>query len=177
MAYTPAEIIVWMKICQPLARRGEAIKSAKGDKSADVDLDMKLYDTRRDIEYEYAQDPTSDNLFPMGNFGLSLCGIYLFVAQATVAGGGSVTPITPGTGPTPYDFEVDSSSFIATGDTSKTLPASWANYNILFVRNSITQSVVNQGASYYSWDKTTRLFTLISGAAQAGELFQIYPVI
>lgn len=178
MAYTIPEIIVWSKISQPLARYGEAKRKASGDNAADVDLDMKLYDTRVDVAYEYAQDTESENLFAMGNYLLALCGRYLFQAQATVAGGGTITPITPGgSTPDPYDFEVGASSFIATGETTVTFPASWAGYNILFVRGSVTQSTVNQGATYYSWNRTTRVFTLIGGAATLGELFQIYPIV
>ena len=177
MAYTIPEIIIWAKICQPLARYGEAKRLASGDTDADIDLDIKLYMTRKDVEYAYSQNADSDILHTMGNYLLSLCGRYIFQAQATTVGGGTITPITPSTMPNPYDFEVDANSFIATGDTTKTFPTSWEGLNMLFVRNSITQSTVNQGASYYSWDNTTRLFTLINGAAQVGELFQIYPII
>jgi hypothetical protein len=177
MAYTIPEIITWAKIAQPLARVGEAKRLADGDDAADVDLDIKLYMTRKDVEYAYAQNSDSAILHTMGNYLLMLCGVYLFQAQQTNVGGGIITPITPGTMPDPYDFEVDGSSFIATGETTKIFPTSWQGLNMLFVRNNITQSTVNQGASYYSWDKTTRTFTLINGAANAGELFQIYPII
>ena len=179
MSYTIPEIIVWSEISQPLARMGEAKRLALGDNAADVDLDMKLYDTRIDVAYAYAQNADADILHIMGNYLLMLCGRYLFQSQATIAGGGSITPIVPGTGPTPpyYDFTVNAStSFILTAATSKTFPSSWIGYNILFVRNSITQSTVNDGVTTaYSWDKTTGILTLINGAAQTGELFQIYP--
>lgn len=177
MAYTIPQIIQWMKISQPLARIGEAKRLANGDPAADVDLDIKLYMTRKDIEWEYSQDPASSNLFIIGNYGLALCGRYLFPAMSATGGGGSISPVTPGTIPDPYDFEVSGSSFIATSATSKTFPSSWQGLNILFVRNSITQSTTNQGATYYSWDKNTATLTLINGAAQLTELFQIYPVL
>lgn len=178
MAYPIPQILTWSKMCQPLARIGEAKKSAS-DKTRDTDLDMKIYLTRKDVEYEYAQDPSSDKLFSMGNYLLSLCGVYLFTAQQMTAGGGSVTPVSPSLIPDPYDFEVDASSFIATGDTTKTFPGSWEGFNILFVRNHITQSIVNDGGgnTYYSWDKTNAILTLFNGAAQSTEIFQIYPVI
>lgn len=178
MAYTIPEIILWGQISQPLARIGESKRKALGDNAADVDLDIKLYNTIIDVSYAYNQNADSAIQFTMGNYLLALCGRYLFTAQATIAGGGSITPITPGgITPDPYDFEVGASSFIATGETTKTFPATWIGYNILFIRNSITQSLTNQGATYYSWNKLTGAFVLISGAAQAGELFQIYPII
>lgn len=178
MAYTIPEIITWAKICQPLARIGEANKAAS-DRSRDVDLDMKLYDTRKDVEYEYNQDPNSTNLFSMGNYLLSLCGVYLFQAQQATTGGGTITPITPSLTPDPYDFDVNSSiSFILTGATTKQFPSSWVGYNMLFIRGHITQSQVNNGsgATYYSWDRGTAFLTLFNGAATDDENFQFFPI-
>jgi len=175
MAYSIPEIIVWSKISQPLARIGEAKKRATNNGSIDKDLDIELYLTRKDVEYEYGQDTDSSNLYAMGNYLLALCGVYLFQAQETVVGGGTITPIIPRISLDPYDFEVSASSFIATGETSKVI-AGFVGFNLLFVRNNVTQSTVNQGGTYYSWSKLTGLFTLINGAAQGGELFQIYPV-
>lgn len=182
MAYTIPEIITWSRICQPLARIGEAKRLANGDTDADVDLDIKIFITRADVLYEYNQDPNSSILFTIGNYLLSLLGRYLFVAQQATTGGGTITPITPGLAPNPYDFDVDGSSFIATGATSKVFPASWKGYNILFVRNHITQSIVNNGVDvYYAWDRGTATLSLFgpapaNGAAQATENFQIYPI-
>jgi len=78
MAYSIPEIITWAKICQPLARVGEAKRLADGDPAADVDLDIKLYMTRKDVEYAYAQNADSAILHTMGNYLLALCGVYLF---------------------------------------------------------------------------------------------------
>lgn len=177
MAYTIPQILNWADIAQPLARVGEATRKARGDSGADPDLDIKIYLTKADVRYEYAQDPSGDNIFSMGNYLLSLMGIYLFQAQDASGGGGSISPVTPGTIPDPYDFEVSASSFIATSATTKTFPSSWVGLNVLFVRGGITQSTVNQGGTYYSWSKTSGTLTLINGAAQATELFQIYPII
>jgi hypothetical protein len=180
MAYTIPEIITWAKICQPLAAIGEAKKRAS-DRSRNVDLHIELYNTRRDVEYEYAQDQSSSNLFQMGNYLLALCGVYLFQAQATTIGGGSVTPVTPGLAPNPYDFAVSSDSFIVTGASSKTFPSSWIGYQILFIRGHVTQSTVNEGSTYYAWDSGTATLTLLpagsGGQAISGEVFQIYPVV
>ena len=180
MAYTLPEIIVWSKMCQPLARIGEAKKLANGDRSADVDLDIKIYITRKDTEYSYAQEPTSDDTFAIGNYLLALCGIYLFTAQQATIGGGTITPVTPPgiTTPNPYDFIVGGISFISAGQTSKVFPSEWIGYNILFVRNHVTQSVLDDGigSTYYSWDKTTATLILFNGAAVDTEVFQIFPV-
>lgn len=96
MAYTTLQIIGWMAASQPLARRGEYIKLSQGDTSADPDLDIKLYNTRKDIEWAYNNNADTDILFAISNYGLSLCGVYLFEAQSAT-GGGTVTPIGPST--------------------------------------------------------------------------------
>lgn len=95
MAYTIPQIINWAKIAQPLARLGETTRKSRGDSGADPDLDIKLYMTRKDVEYEYAQAPSGENIFAMGNYLLSLMGIYLFAAQGVTGGGGTISPITP----------------------------------------------------------------------------------
>ena len=94
MAYTIPQILGWMAISQPLARVGEAKRLALGDHAADIDLDIKLYMTRLDIQYAYNQNEDADIQFIMGNYGLMLCGRYLFPAQQAT-GGTAVTPISP----------------------------------------------------------------------------------
>lgn len=179
MAYTTSDIIQWAKISQPLARIGEAKRLADGDDAADVDLDIKIYDTRKDVEKSYEADPTSNETYSSGNYLLTLIGRYLFQAQLATGGGGSITPIVPGgVIPDPYDFDVNGSSFIVTGATSKVFPISWYGLNILFVRGHITQSTVNNGTdTSYTWNKTTRTLTLLNGAASLSENFQIFPMI
>lgn len=179
MAYLVTDIIEWSKISQPLARYGEAKRAASGDDAADVDLDMKLYDTRIDVQNAYDADPTSNETYSSANYLLTLIGRYLFPAQQATGGGGSITPIVPGgVIPDEYDFDVDGSSFIVAGATSKTLPIEWSGLNILFIRGHITQSTVNNGVdTSYTWNKTTRILTLFNGAAQTGENFQIFPML
>jgi hypothetical protein len=162
---------------QCFARIGEAKKRLSG-RTFDENLDIKLFLTRKDCEYEYAQDPNSTNLFSIGNYLLALCGVYLFQAQQAIAGGGSITPITPGLAPTPYDFIVEIGAFIEPGATTKVFPSSWIGFNILFVRNHVTQSIINDGngSTYYSWDRGTASLTLFNGAAVDTEPFQFFPV-
>lgn len=179
MSYSIPNIITWAKASQALAAIGEGKNLATRNGTIEQSLDVKLYTERKSLEYAYVQDPASNQTFLIGQGVLALCGIYLFEAQGATGGGGSITPVTPGLIPDPYDFEITLTSFIASGATSKTFPASWVGFNILFVRNNITQSTVNQGASYYSWDKNTATLNLLgtpSSPAQLTELFQIYPV-
>lgn len=179
MAYSIPDILQWARISQPLARYGEANKQRKGDNSADVDLDMKIYNTRLDVAYAYAQDPTDTILIPMGNYLYAICFPYVLTAQDATGSGGSITPINPADAPEPYDFDVSASSFIATGETSKILPSSWIGFNIILVRGHITQSKVNNGVDiYYSWDRGTATLNFLGTNSQAalGENIQIFPL-
>lgn len=176
MIYSVPNIINWSKICQPLARIGEAQKQARNDSSADTELDVKIYMTRKDVEYEYAQDPTSDNLYSIANYLLALCGVYLFKAQEVTGNGGSITPIVPGgsSTPVPYDFIVSGSSFIIAGQSLKTI-TSFIGYNIQFFRGNVIQTTVSTEPSYYTWDSATGTFQCFP-EAQSGELFQLYAI-
>lgn len=179
MAYSIPNIIQWAKICQPLAAIGEKKKLGLTGGTVDTDLHIKIYITRKDVEYAYAQDPTASELFIMGNYLLLLLGTYLFEAQDLTGSGGSITPISPADAPEPYDFDVSASSFIATGETSKTLPSSWIGFNIILVRGHITQSKVNNGVDiYYSWDRGTAALAFLGtgSAAALGENIQIFPL-
>lgn len=124
----------------------------------------------------YTLDPTYAGLQAPANYLWELCQKFGFKAANIVdgGGGGQVTPITPTTLPIPYYFIVDGSSFIATGETTVTLPLSWSGYNVLFARGGITQTDVSTESSYFSYNTDTREFS-ISPAAAEGELFAIIP--
>ena len=113
----------------------------------------------------------------VANYLYWLCGKFALEGQyiITGTGGGSVVPINPGATPNPIEFEVTGSSFIPDGDSTVSIP-SFVGYNLLFVRNNVPQSIINTGASYFSWNKVTGVFTC-SPAAVSGELFQLYPFI
>ena len=116
------------------------------------------------------QNPT---LILTANYLYSLCRGYNLKAQS-ITGGGSVAPPVPGTTPSPLIFIVNSSSFIQDGQSSKVI-TDFIGFNLLFARNGIPQSTVTTELTYYSWNKTTGLFTCV-GAAVDTELFALYPI-
>jgi len=120
------------------------------------------------------QNPTARGV---ANYLYWLCGKFALEGQfiITGTGGGSVVPINPGATPNPIEFEVSGSSFMVNGQSTVTIPT-FIGYNLLFVRNNVPQSIINTGASYFSWNKTTGIFTC-NPAAVTGELFQLYPFI
>jgi len=101
MSYAISDIIQWAKASQPLAFIEEAKKIQQGG-TGDLNLHTKIYLERKTLEYAYADDPTADYLFEIGNYVLSLIGIYLFEAQQAT-GGGSGSSVTP---PTSIGFPI-----------------------------------------------------------------------
>ena len=119
---------------------------------------------------------TAADLRQMANYLEWLIGKYGQQAQAILegAGGGSVTPITPGGSPTRVDFIVAATSFLPTGTTTYTFPSTWQGSNMDFIRNGISQSTISTEASYFTFDRNTLAF-VCSPALVAGELISIIP--
>lgn len=125
------------------------------------------------LRWEYESFPNNDTLRGTSNYLLWLCGKYKLEAQG-LNGGGTVIPIDPALlRPNPIEFVVGASSEIPTGSNSLSIP-SFIGYNLIFVRNNITQSTIDTGSSYFTWNRVTGAFTCV-GAANEFELFQFYP--
>lgn len=96
MAYPTSSIIQWAKISQVLAFYDSAKKKSNVG-YLDPDLHIKLWIEWQSLNWEYNQDSSSEYLFTMGNYVLSLCYIYLFEAMTVSgSGGASSTPSVPG---------------------------------------------------------------------------------
>ena len=130
------------------------------------------------IKRVYSINPLHEDLEECANYLWALMGNYGELAQGVSGSGGYVTPITPANPPNELHFEVDGSSPILSGGTTLDLSTyNYIGYNILFVRNNVPQSTIEQnGATYYSWNKATAILTLLNGAAQTEDLFDIYPI-
>lgn len=146
-------------------------------KGIDIELPNKIRNIKDSIEYRYDSDPSDDTLTATSNYLYALCGRFGLQAQAILLAPGTISGIIAPTAPSPYQFTVDASaSFIIDGQSSKTITA-FIGYNLIFVRNNITQSTVDPGggASYYSYTKATGSF-ICYPAAVTGEIFQLIPV-
>lgn len=118
---------------------------------------------------------TQNDLLQIADYLIWLTGKFGLQAANTTGGGGSVTPITPGSGGNVnrIDFIVNGSSVIAEGEDTVTFPQ-FIGYNIDFVRGGVSQSTVNTEDSYFTFNKTTGEFVCVP-AAVASELFSIIP--
>lgn len=127
------------------------------------------------LKWQYEGDPTESTLRGVANYLIWLCGTFGSQAQYAISGttGGSIVPIMGV--PNPIEFVVDATSYIPDGDSTKIIP-SFIGYNLLFVRGNLTQSTINTGGSYFTWNKSTGAFFCYPPAS-TGELFQLYPTI
>lgn len=106
----------------------------------------------------------------------ALCGKYGLEATYLISPGGILSNIvSPSAVPNPIEFLVSGSSLIANGGGSATI-SSFIGFNLLFIRNGISQSTINNGGSYFTYDKVTGVFNCFP-AATTDELFQLYPFI
>lgn len=176
MSYAITDIIEWAKISQALAAIGEQESKANTGSTVDEDLHIKLYIERKSLEWEYAQDPTSENLFLIGNWVLALCGVYLFKAQLESGNpGGSVSPINPSGRPQQLNFTVAASGTpLVDGDTTKTF-SSFIGYNLTVVKSSQPLDQVTTKPIYYTWNRDTGAFFLNQATITTDE-WQITPV-
>ncbi len=119
--------------------------------------------------------PPSTAIVATSNYLWELMGRFGVQALSYIGmSGGSVAPPAPPATLNPYQFVVSSSSLIPTGSNSATL-TSFIGNNVMFIRNNLTQSNVENGGTWFTWNKTTGQFVCI-GDASEGELFQIYPI-
>ncbi len=174
MSLTVAQIIDIAKKSQYLAQNDIANQGLFGG-GVDLLLPNKIYNIRKSVEYWYELDPSDTTITKTSNALLALCNKYYLQAQSISGSGGSVSPISPSTySPNEKQFTVSVSSYIATGESSKII-TEFIGYNLIFVRNGITQYTINDGINtYYSWDKNTGYF--YCSVASEGETFNITPV-
>lgn len=124
------------------------------------------------LRWEYDSLPSNDTLRGTANYLIWLSGAYGLEARG-LTGGGSVIPITPGAGiPDPIRFYVDAgTSPIIAGGSTLSIPT-FIGYNVNFFRNGFEQPTIDNGQPYYTWNKTTGIFTCY-GVANLDDYFSI----
>lgn len=175
MSLTVPQIIRIAKISQYLCLV-DINKSGLYGGGIELDLPHKLRIVREDIEYQYNLDAANDTLDATSQFLYALCGKYALYAQAIIFNPSTVSGVVAGTSPLPYQFIVDAStSFMIDGQSSKTITA-FIGYNLLYVRNGVTQNTADDGSgSYYSWSKATGSF-VANPALNTGEVIGLFPI-
>jgi hypothetical protein len=129
------------------------------------------------LRWQYESFPDDSTIRGVANYLQWMCGKFGLTAQYVIngAGGGSVIPIFPTANPDPVEFSVSPTSIIPSGGSSASI-SSFIGFNVIFVRGGITQSTLNTGGSYFTWNKGTGTITC-NPVAYNSELFQIYPTI
>lgn len=122
----------------------------------------------------------------IANYLIWLIGKYGMQAQVTLgdtSGGGSLTPGGSTTLASPIDWEVGATASgvapLANNESSVTLDGTGGmpdlrGYNIEFTRASQVQNTTTASGIYYTWNRTTGLFTC-TPAVVTGEVLRILP--
>lgn len=171
MAYTIPQIINYASVCQSYAI-ADIVKSGLHGGGIDLQLPRKIYCIRKNLKWIYTLNNSDPSITGTANYLIALCGKY-FLKASNTNGGGSVSPISPIIPPNPIEFEVSSGSLIPIDGNTLNIP-SFKGFNLLFIRNNIPQGQLNLGNSYFTWNKTTTVFSCF-GNAVATEFFQLYP--
>lgn len=171
---TPNSVIDIAKLSQSYCLT-EIQKEGLDGGGIDLLLPEKIYNIRKSVEWLYDLNPNDSTLQATSNYLYALCAPFNLKAENTIngGGGGTVSPVVPINAPNPIEFIVSDSSLIPTGNSSLTI-TNFVGYNLLFIRNNISQSQVNNGDTYFTWNRATGSFSCF-GAASVNELFQLYP--
>ncbi len=173
---TPAEIINIYPTAQYLCAV-DILRSGLNDGGIDRLLPLKIQTTGERLQDIFDNNPSDTSITKVANYLYALMGLYgtqalgLSGNVGSIAGVVSVIPVAT---PNALEFEVSATSIIPTGGSTVTLQA-FIGYNIIFARNNVTQSTINNGGSYYSWNRSTGEFQCFGNAAET-ELFTITPV-
>lgn len=138
-----------------------------------------VYMEMRSLEWAYKQSVTFEHIELVANYVYALCGGFNADAETILKNNldmGTITTPTQTVKPQKIEFTVSSTSLIPIDGNTLTLPIEYKDHNIIFVRNGRTESENNSGATYYTWNPVTLIFTCV-GDAVADEEFQIIPVL
>lgn len=137
-------------------------------------LPSLIKQVRQSVQRKYNESPSDEYLIGNANYLYSLCNRFNKAAQSISGTGGVIASIAQTVPPSPIEFIVSDTSYIAAGVGLKVLPVSFRGYNLMFVRGGIGQAMIDAGGTYYTWDKTTREFNCF-GVAATDEQFQLIP--
>lgn len=174
---TIAETIQVGYMSVPLAINANARGNLFGPKLTAPTSPLTILMATQALEWGNDGGQDAEGLRNLANYTYWLCGKYGLEAQYIIGlnnGGGSVIPGGGFTIPSRLDFLVSVSSFLPTGTTSFTFPAEWAGFNMDFIRGGVPQTTLVTQSTYFSWNRTTRLFTC-SPALVGEELIAIIP--
>lgn len=96
-------IVNLAKISQFYAQYDVTLDTALNGGSLNKSLPREIYQTRKNVEWMYAQDPTNSNLVFVGDYLYALCGKYISKAKTILGSQGGI-PITPSISANAYVF-------------------------------------------------------------------------
>jgi hypothetical protein len=98
-----SSLLALSKICQYLSAYDVTLDTALNGGTLNSSLPRQIYQTRKNVEWIYAQDPNDANLVFVGDYLYALCGRYISVAKTILGSQGGI-PITPSISSNAYVF-------------------------------------------------------------------------
>ena len=98
-----SSIISLSKICQYLSSYDVTLDTALNNGSLNKTLPREIYETRKNVEWIYSQDPTNSSLVFVGDYLYALCGKYIPQAKTILGSQGGI-PVNPSISTNAYAF-------------------------------------------------------------------------
>lgn len=169
-----SEIVSVYPIAQYLAATDIARKGLYA-RGITVLLPQKIRNIGDSVQRIFDYDPNDTTLPLTANYLWTLCGIYGQQALSVIQQAGSIASITAPSAPAQLNFVVAASgTTLIDGQISTTLTA-FIGFNLVVVKNGTSLTQITTAPVYYTWNKTSGLFTVVP-AAFTGDEFQITAV-
>lgn len=98
-----SSLLALSKICQYLSSYDVTLDTALNGGTLNSSLPRQIYQTRKNVEWMYSQDPTDSNLVFVGDYLYALCGKYISKAKTILGSQGGI-PISPSISTNAYAF-------------------------------------------------------------------------
>jgi hypothetical protein len=141
-----SSLIPLAKICQYLSSYDVTLDTALNGGSLNNELPRQIYQTRKNVEWMYANNPSDSSLVLVGDYLYALCGRYISVAKTILGSQGGI-PINPSLSVNAYAF----SQLLLTVDGGGTNPVAgtYVYQNASLIQAQLLYQLTIQGAIFY----------------------------
>ena len=139
-------IINLSKICQYLSSYDVTLDTALNGGSLNNELPRQIYQTRKNVEWMYANNPNDSSLVLVGDYLYALCGRYISVAKTILGSQGGI-PINPSLSVNAYVFR--QILLNVNGGTNEPVAGTYVYQNAALIQASqLYQLTINGSVQY-----------------------------
>jgi hypothetical protein len=167
-----ASIISLSKICQYLSSYDVTLDTALNGGTLNSSLPRQIYQTRKNVEWMYSQNPNESTLVEVGNYLYALCGRYISVAKTILGSQGGVI-IPPSSSTNTYAF--NQLYLVVDGNSgSPVVNTSTYQNSLLIGATDVYQITINKQIFYdlqdYTFNAVTGTITLLNYIFNTGDI-------